>query len=567
MTEGRTNVGMAKNIRRWDSVAEIRIKLEGQLLTIQNQEIIASGNVNYDTCIFAFDKAWEGFVKTAAFYQDKTKVQYAVLGSDGTCTIPAAAMAKEGNMYFGVFGVNGTKVITSTVERVYIRQGAISGDTVSAEPGDDIFLAIVVQYQQVMEQMQAYDIKMDEFIGIMNGLNAYDVADVMKRLTAAEERLQGMDAVVESTVKEEITAVSGGLRFAQDGNGEWGYVVPGSGDVIPFSAQGYVKPGWDGEIENTIWVQMPSGTYSNFIKAICKNGYPVAITADGTVVYSFDGESWEKSKPGYKDCTFTDIDWDGERFLITGSYVNEESNTVGLLLATEDFKEYTKIDIPNSENTYAAYYAVYPVNGKYTVVALRKGTGNNKDSVRIYIGDFSGGEWNERVFGDNILSAIYSVRVIKNSTGILVYFNGRISDPVSYYREYIYGLNEVGDSRKLIENVSNNEYSLFECKDTVYYFSYRESGNYQITKVLDPTGTEVVSSGQNFAFVGGVYFNKQEVFINARSMLVVKTGEKMGDKTVDDLIEISPETAMSCITKAFGRIYIFGNRGLILKSS
>lgn len=219
-------------------MAEIRVRLEGQLLTIQNQEIIASGNVNYDICIFAFDKAWEGFVKTAVFYQDKAKVQYAVLGSDGTCAIPAAAMTKEGNMYFGVFGVNGTKVITSTVERVYIRQGAISGDTVSAEPGDDIFLAIVVQYQQIMEQMQAYDIKMDEFIGIMNGLNAYDVADVMKRLTAAEERLQGMDVVVESTVKEEITAVSGGLRFAQDGNGEWGYVAPGSGDVIPFGGVG-----------------------------------------------------------------------------------------------------------------------------------------------------------------------------------------------------------------------------------------------------------------------------------------------------------------------------------------
>ena len=171
-------------------MAEVRIKVEGQLLTVLNQEVIASGNVEYDTCSFEFDRAWQGYVKTAVFYQDKTKVQYAVLDSDGTCAIPAAAMAGEGNMYIGVFGVSGPKVITSTVERIYIRQGAISGETVSAEPGDDIFLAIVVKYQQVIEQMKAYDMKMEEFMELMGTLNAYDVADVLKRLTDAEGKLE-----------------------------------------------------------------------------------------------------------------------------------------------------------------------------------------------------------------------------------------------------------------------------------------------------------------------------------------------------------------------------------------
>lgn len=39
------------------------------------------------------------------------------------------------------------------------------------------------------------------------------------------------------------------------------------------------------------------------------------------------------------------------------------------------------------------------------------------------------------------------------------------------------------------------------------------------------------------------------------------------DKTLDDLVEIAPELTMNCITKAFGQLYIFGNRGAILKSS
>ena len=61
-----------------------------------------------------------------------------------------------------------------------------------------------------------------------------------------------------------------------------------------------------------------------------------------------------------------------------------------------------------------------------------------------------------------------------------------------------------------------------------------------------------------------MYFNNSEVFINHNSMMVVKNGESIGDKSVNDLLDASPEAAMSCITKAFGLIYIFGNRGLIL---
>lgn len=553
-------------------MAEIRIKLEGQLLMVQNQEIIASGNVNYDTCAFTFDGAWEGFVRTAVFYQKKTEVHYAILGGDNICTIPSAAMAGEGNMYIGVFGISGPKVLTSTVERVYIRQGAISGDTVSAEPADDIFLAIIAQYRQISERMQGYDLKMEEFIGILNALNAYDVSDVMGRLTAAEQKLAGMRNVIDEAVGERISAVSGGLRFAQDGNGEWGYIVPGSTDVIPFSAQGYVNPGWDGELENTIWTQVPSGTYSNFVKAICKNGYPIAITADGTVVYSTDGESWEKSKPEYRDCKFTDIDWDGERYLITGSYVTAESNTVGLLLTTEDFKQYSKIDIHNGKDTDTAYdagyYAVYPANGKYIVVAVRKGE-NNEESLCAYICDFA----NEGIvvrtpvvtFG---ITRVYNAKVEKNSIGMLVhtYYRSGSSTPNDY--EGIFKLSHKGIFTTIFWESASNDCShinVFSCKDALYYFSDHASDKYEICKVLESNEKIAISTGKNFAFVGGVYFNTSEAFINAHGMLIVKRGENIAEKTVDDLIEISPETSMSCITKAFGRIYIFGNQGMILK--
>ena len=88
-------------------------------------EIIASGDSNFDSCEFTFDKTWDGFVKTAVFYQEKTNVQYVVLGNDDTCMIPAAAMAKAKRMYIGVFGIKGTAVITSTLGTIDIIEGAI----------------------------------------------------------------------------------------------------------------------------------------------------------------------------------------------------------------------------------------------------------------------------------------------------------------------------------------------------------------------------------------------------------------------------------------------------------
>ncbi len=144
-------------------MAQIEILLEKQLLTIQNREIIASGDVNVDKCIFNFDEVWEGYTYTAVFYQDKTNVQYAVLAQDNTCVIPSAAMMKAGRLYIGVFGVKGKTILTSTMDVIDIKEGAISGDNVSTEPTDDVFLAIIAQYQRIIDMMTDYEQTAEEF--------------------------------------------------------------------------------------------------------------------------------------------------------------------------------------------------------------------------------------------------------------------------------------------------------------------------------------------------------------------------------------------------------------------
>lgn len=192
-------------------MAELQMRLEKQLLTLRNQEIIASGDSNFDACTFAFDGSWDGFVKTAVFYQDKSNVQYVVLENDDTCMVPAAAMARAGRMYIGVFGIKDTAVVTSTLVAVDISEGAISGDTVSTEPTDDVFLAIIAQYQRVVEMMRQYEetagrfnASMQEQNRILESLNAFDVAEIMGRLEEIEDRMISYGNLAQMLIDREV---------------------------------------------------------------------------------------------------------------------------------------------------------------------------------------------------------------------------------------------------------------------------------------------------------------------------------------------------------------------------
>ncbi len=201
-------------------MAQIKILLEKQLLTIQNMEIISSGDSNFDSCEFTFDETWNGFTKTGVFYQDKSNVQYAVLGNDDTCMIPAAAMARAGRMYIGVFGIKDTAVVTSTLAIVDIKEGAISGGNVSTEPTDDVFLAIIAQYQRIVEMMAQYENtaaqfneRMAEQNTILETLNAFDVVEIKAQLDLIEDRMINYTNLAKEIQNREIVIRDVPIKF------------------------------------------------------------------------------------------------------------------------------------------------------------------------------------------------------------------------------------------------------------------------------------------------------------------------------------------------------------------
>ncbi|MCM1193328.1 MAG: hypothetical protein NC123_16490 [Butyrivibrio sp.] len=246
-------------------MAQINILLEKQLLTIQNREVISSGDMNYDSCKFEFDEAWADYIKTAVFYQDKTNVQYAVLDSNDMCMIPAAAMARAGRMYLGVFGIKDTAVVTSTVDTVDICEGAISGENVSTEPTDDVFLAIIAQYQRIASMIAQYESTANQFNVLMatqnkilEELDAFEVTELMERLNLIEDKIINYTNLAKEIQSREIVIRNVPLKFINKVCrveheafteaslcdvyfDEYSYEIAAKALILPVSYQGYME--------------------------------------------------------------------------------------------------------------------------------------------------------------------------------------------------------------------------------------------------------------------------------------------------------------------------------------
>lgn len=318
------------------------------------------------------------------------------------------------------------------------------------------------------------------------------------------------------------------------------------------------------EIEEYRWIQKEAGRIrGNFVKCICKGGYLVAIAEDGSVAYTEDGEVWGVLTLGYERCHLNDIDWDGKRFLIVGSYMGTEisdSESSALMVATSDFKALEKLGpLQDSQGKYyLEYYAVMPQNGVYVVLARK---GPLVYALFTDLVDVKNSSYLE--YGGMDATGVKCCISAKNSGWMLamVCATGRYAGSGNFSRIY-YDKAETSTSNSLSDTTT-----VFECKDRLYFMNRKSGGDYRLGRYTDVGEVLVMSTGKDFGFIDGVYFDGCEIFINHHEALVVRKGESIEEKTVEDMTEIAPEMQMNCISKAFGRLYIFGNQGTILESS
>lgn len=315
------------------------------------------------------------------------------------------------------------------------------------------------------------------------------------------------------------------------------------------------------DVADFSWVSMQSGVHTDFVRCIYENGYLAAITADGTIAWTTDGEVWSTAKLEYENCWLNDIDWDGEQFVIAGSCketVSDKKTDSRMIVFTKDFESFEKLE--NFAKDKSEIHYIFPQNGKYIVVEGYNSTYSDIFCVAV-INPATGSDDKIKEITQQHTMNISTNRkgnafCAKNTGGMLVC----VKLDTRYYR------------CKVAENNTSNFYnienaSVFECKGALYYILLNQTESYALNKVTDAGEVLTLCTGQNFAFVDGVYFNSCELFINHHDMLAVRKGESLAEKTVDDLIEVAPEMTLNCITKAFGQLYIFGNQGVILRSS
>ena len=119
---------------------QIKVKCTDQILEITEAPVVASGGFKEDKILFEFCPLWDGFTKTATFYVKKSEVFTSEVDFENTCIIPHEVLENPGNIFFGVFGVNGDGVTrTSEVIKYKIVQGAITEDNKPSDPTPDIY--------------------------------------------------------------------------------------------------------------------------------------------------------------------------------------------------------------------------------------------------------------------------------------------------------------------------------------------------------------------------------------------------------------------------------------------
>lgn len=341
------------------------------------------------------------------------------------------------------------------------------------------------------------------------------------------------------------------------------------------------------DIEDYRWDRVRiEGVTGAFVRAIYENDMLVAITKDGTIIYSRDGENWTKMRLDIEGTyELADIIWDGRRYVMVGSreeIVEQEYIYHGFIAVTENLMDF---NIIHAQDEYSRYYAVIEKDGKYIVISKESYTNANETYGCISANTGSIENWDShltKVISD-LKYRIYinstttgndyakvtcecKIIVVKNNRGGLLYVwfshKGDYSPTTNIYWTpdwHIFENNGGGDART---NGNNVILSGFECRGKAY-FCYTDK---RLVRVDTDTG-EKFNIGATVNYTDALYYDKCEIYLNEYGIVVVRNGENVNEKSLDDLIEITYDFSMELIVKAFAGLYIFGTGCNILKSN
>ena len=225
-----------------------------QQLSVVSSPTVASGGKNETVVKFEFCPMWDGFAKTAVFWNNEAMPYQVLIDSNNECVVPSEVTAKEGRMSFSVFGVNGDTTRTSTVLHYTVKKGSPT-DGGWSDPTPSV-------YEQILSELA---ITQQAVSGVVDSAksaeqSAKDAADYAKNaIPNTEKGARGGVAPLDENAKISTdhlpsdvarlgsngkisTAdlpIGGSLGIPQlDGNGKIGSNLLPSLDYIPTSYKG-----------------------------------------------------------------------------------------------------------------------------------------------------------------------------------------------------------------------------------------------------------------------------------------------------------------------------------------
>ena len=168
-------------------MSEIKIRCVDQVLIVQNEPDIFSGDKNVDKVSFSFCSAWDGFEKMAVFYIDPKDPYHVLLDENNSAIIPHEVMKNNATLYIGAIGVKEGEVRTSAVIRYKILKGAFTDDYIIADPTPALYEQLLGKFaelynkvglfENLLEDLSARNVKYDNATSGLSATNAQGAID------------------------------------------------------------------------------------------------------------------------------------------------------------------------------------------------------------------------------------------------------------------------------------------------------------------------------------------------------------------------------------------------------
>ncbi len=92
----------------------LNLHVNGNILNLKEKPVTTSGSVNYDSCVFTFDKQWRNYNRIAVFSIGDSEGYTVSLNDSCTCKIPKECLRQAGLLRIGVVGEGEDGVVIST---------------------------------------------------------------------------------------------------------------------------------------------------------------------------------------------------------------------------------------------------------------------------------------------------------------------------------------------------------------------------------------------------------------------------------------------------------------------